>query len=410
LKEKTRTFYGYYVVAGGFFVWFIGWGAYSTCFGVYMKPLLAHFGWSRADASLAYSLMCMVQASAAILMGWLTDRVGSRLLIAGFGSFLGISYFLLSQADTLWQFQLSYGLIGGIGTSVLNIPVVVAISRWFNRSQGTMMGIVQAGGGIGGFLFPPLTGWFILNYGWRESYLWIGVFILVGLVAAGLLVRTDPSEKGQHREGEEGAAAKNPGRPPKANPGLRAVLLRGPFWMLVGIFGSFGFCRATFLAHIAAHTQDLGFTLSDGAFITALISGASILGRLGTGGISDRMGNKTTLAVSFGITLASILWVMISGKLWMLYLFALAFGLTWGAQAVLRFTMSTEVFGLSSLGFLLGLLSFMEAMCAMLGSYMGGYLFDLFGTYQPVFWLTAVLAAFGCILSCLLRPVAREAT
>jgi predicted MFS family arabinose efflux permease len=232
---------------------------------------------------------------------------------------------------------------------------------------------------------------------------------LFGLVIAGLFVRTDPAELGERREGETdgGEEEKNTSRQ-KAPPRLREVLLHSPFWMLVGIFGSFGFCRVTFLAHIAAHTQDLGFTLSDGAFITALIGGASILGRLGTGGISDRLGNKASLAVSFAVTTASILWVMIAGRLWMLYLFALAFGLTWGSQAVLRFTTSTEVFGLSSLGFILGLLSFMECMCGMLGSYMGGYLFDLFGTYQPAFWLTAALAAFGCILSCLLKPTANE--
>ena len=372
--ERGRTFYGYYVVVGGFFVWFIGWGAFSTCFGVYLKPLLSHFGWSRADASLAYAIMCMVQASAAIIMGWLTDRIGSRILIAGFGSFLGIALLLLSQMETLWHFYLLFGLVGGIGTSILNIPVVVALSRWFSRRQGTMMGIVQAGGGIGGFIFPPLTGWIILNYGWRQAYVWMGIVTLVGLVASGLLVRTDPSEVGQWREGEDPSVQTrlNPGRKVKPAPKFSEVFRHAPFWMLVGIFGSFGFCRATYLAHIAAHTQDLGFTLSDGAFIMALISGASILGRLGTGGISDKLGNRRALVVSFAITLASILWVMISGSMWMLYLFALAFGLTWGSQAVLRFTATTEVFGLSSLGFLLGLLSFMESMCAMLGSLHGG--------------------------------------
>jgi len=184
---------------------------------------------------------------------------------------------------------------------------------------------------------------------------------------------------------------------------VRNPLLQGAFWLLLGIYGSFGFCRATFLAHVAAYTQDLGFTLSDGAFITALISGASIAGRVGTGGLSDRLGNRAALAVSFGITTAAILLALAAGSLWILYLFGLAFGFAWGAQAVLRFTATSEAFGFSSLGFLLGLLSFIEAMAAMLGSYMGGYVFDYFGNYRPIFWAGAIIAVLGGTLSLFLR-------
>ncbi|PKN27657.1 MAG: hypothetical protein CVU64_15570 [Deltaproteobacteria bacterium HGW-Deltaproteobacteria-21] len=88
----------------------------------------------------------------------------------------------------------------------------------------------------------------------------------------------------------------------------------------------------------------------------------------------------------------------------MLYLFGLAFGFAWGAQAVLRFTATSEVFGLSSLGFLLGLLSFIEAIAAMLGSYLGGYVFDLFGNYRPIFWAGVCIAALGGALSLFLKP------
>jgi MFS family permease len=402
---REKPFYGYYVVASGFGIWFIGWGSYSLCFGVFLKPLITEFGWSRADASLAYSAMFMVQATIGILMGWLTDRIGSRMLMLGFGSFLGISYILLSHVNDLWQFQLSYALAGGIGTSVLNIPVMVAVSRWFRRKQGFMLGIVQAGAGIGGFIFPPLTGWIILSYGWREAYLYLGVCTLVIMFVCGLYLRSDPGEVVQ--AGERDAGAGVPTRRPDPagtvlSP-LRQPLLQGQFWMLMGIYGSFGFCRATFLAHIAAHTQDLGFTLADGAFITALISGASIAGRVGTGRLSDRLGNRAALAVSFGITTMAILLALAADRLWMLYLFGLAFGFAWGAQAVLRFTTTSEVFGLSSLGFLLGLLSFIEAMAAMLGSYMGGYVFDLLGNYRPVFWATAFIALLGGGLSYFLR-------
>ncbi|RJR35510.1 MAG: MFS transporter [Desulfobacteraceae bacterium] len=404
VRNKDPFFYGYYVVAAGFGIWFIGWGSYSICFGVFLKPLIAEFGWSRADTSLAYSSMFMVQATIGILMGWLTDRIGSRRLMLVFGSFIGISYVLLSQVHALWQFQLSYALAGGIGTSVLNIPVIVAVSRWFKKRQGFMLGIVQAGAGIGGFIFPPLTGWIILTYGWREAYFYLGICTLVIMFICGWFLRSAPVNERRPAAVDAGAAApKKPLTPSKPLAPVRHPLLHGAFWLLLGIYGSFGFCRATFLAHIAAYTQDLGFTLSDGAFITALISGASIAGRVGTGRLSDRLGNRSALAVSFGITTAAILMALAANNLWILYLFGLAFGFAWGAQAVLRFTATSEVFGLSSLGILLGLLSFVEAMAAMIGSYMGGYVFDHFGNYKPIFWAGAIIAVLGVIFSFFLR-------
>ncbi|MCJ7596532.1 MAG: hypothetical protein MUO52_17335, partial [Desulfobacterales bacterium] len=101
----TPFFYGYVITASGFVIWMIGWGTYTTCFAVFLKPLLAEFGWTRAEASLAYSLSFLVQAAVGIGAGWLNDRLGPRMVVIFLGSFLGLCYLLMSQINTLWQFQ-----------------------------------------------------------------------------------------------------------------------------------------------------------------------------------------------------------------------------------------------------------------------------------------------------------------
>ena len=160
--KKSQLFYGYVVTAAGFSIWFIGWGTFTPCFGVFFKPLLNEFGWTRAGTTLAYSLSFMVQAGVAIAMGWLTDKLGPRAVLTVFGSFVGICYLLLSQITSLWQFQMTYALIGGIGISTITVPVMATVSRWFMKRRGLMIGIVQAGVSIGGFLFPPFSVWLIL--------------------------------------------------------------------------------------------------------------------------------------------------------------------------------------------------------------------------------------------------------
>lgn len=260
-RVKSRFFYGYVVTAAIFGIWMTGWGTYSTIFGVFFKPVLTDFGWSRAETTLGYSLSMLVQGALAIIMGWLTDRFGHRLVVTVFGSFLGICYLLLSQVSSIWQFQLYYASLGAVGLSALTVPAMATIARWFVQRQGLMTGIAQAGLGVGGLFFAPFSGWLILNYGWRSGYTVLGITILAVIIISGLFLRRDPRDIGQLPDGASEIRAPqvekpSPG-PPAAGLSLREVIRTRQFWIIVGLYFSFDFGRTTFLAHIAAHVQDL---------------------------------------------------------------------------------------------------------------------------------------------------------
>ena len=405
---EKRFFYGYIVAAAGFAIWLIGWGTYTPCFSVFFKPLLAEFGWSRAETSLAYSLSFLVQAGLAIMMGWLTDRLGPRIVMTVLGSFLGVSYLLMSQVTALWHFQINYALVGGIGISTLTVPVMVTVSRWFIKKRALMIGIVQAGNGVGGFIFPPLAGWLILAYGWRSAYAMFGIIALAGMMIAGLFLKRDPRDTGQLPDGERVFMAVEEKRSNsglnEAGVSLREAIHTRQFWMIAGIYFSFGFCRSTFLAHIPAHVQDLGFSLADGANILAVITGSSMFSRIGMGRVADGIGNRKAFMISFAATTISLLWGLAANDLWKLYLFAFVFGVGWGNQAVLRFSLTSEVFGIASLGLVMGILGVAESVAATFGSYFAGYIFDVFGSYQLVFWLGVGISSTGILLAWLLKP------
>lgn len=140
---------------------------------------------------------------------------------------------------------------------------------------------------------------------------------------------------------------------------------------------SFGFCRNTIITHIAAYTTDLGFSLADAANVMATLSGIGVVGRIGMGRLADIIGNKSALMISYTVMAATLLWVTVADSLWMLYLFAVAFGFSWGALAAVRTPMLAQIFGLSSIGTVLG------AVEATLGQRKPGHL--------PVRFLTASL-------------------
>ena len=405
---EKRFFYGYIVAAAGFAIWLIGWGTYTPCFSVFFKPLLAEFGWSRAETSLAYSLSFLVQAGLAIMMGWLTDRLGPRIVMTVLGSFLGVSYLLMSQVSALWHFQINYALVGGIGISTLTVPVMVTVSRWFIKKRALMIGIVQAGNGVGGFIFPPIAGWLILTYGWRSAYAIFGIIALAGMMIAGLFLKRDPRDTGQLPDGERVFMAVEETRSNsglnEAGVSLREAIHTRQFWMIAGIYFSFGFCRSTFLAHIPAHVQDLGFSLADGANILAVITGSSMFSRIGMGRVADGIGHRKAFMISFAATTISLLWGLAANDLWKLYLFAFVFGVGWGNQAVLRFSLTSEVFGIASLGLVMGILGVAESVAATFGSYFAGYIFDVFGSYQAVFWMGVGISIMGILLAWFLKP------
>ena len=386
----------------------IGWGTYTTCFAVFLKPLLAEFGWTRAEASLAYSLSFLVQAAVGIGAGWLNDRLGPRMVVIFLGSFLGLCYLLMSQINTLWQFQINYAVMGGIGTSVLAVPVMATLARWFLKRRGLMIGIVQTGSSVGGLFSPPFAGWLILAYGWRNAYIVIGFICLIGMILAGLFLKRDPRDVGGLPDGE--IPSEKP-LPEQKSAGLsvqgisvRRIMRTKSFWMLAGLYGSFGFCRSAFMPHLTAHAQDLGFSLADGANILAVLAGASIIGRIGMGRLGDVIGNLPTFAISFAFTTAVLIWGLMADRLWELYLFAFVFGFGWGAQAVLRFSATSEVLGLGSLGLFMGILSFAESLAAAFATYIAGYVFDVVGHYSPAFWMGIAVSITGAVLAWLLRP------
>ncbi|MFC2004621.1 MFS transporter [Chloroflexota bacterium] len=407
--KGPKFFYGYVVTIAAFFIFLVGWGIYTPTFSLFFKPVMTEFGWTRSETVLGYSLAMTVQGALSILMGWLTDRLGPRTVVSVFGSFLGICYLLLSQVSALWQFQIYYALVAAVGVSTLTVPLMATLARWFAKRRGLMTGIAQAGLGMGGLVFAPLTGWLIINHGWRTAYSTLGIITLAGIIIPALFLRRDPRELGQLPDGAGGRKTQQANNrnldQQAAGLSLKKAILRRQFWMIVGIYFSFGFCRTMFMVHTAAHVQDLGFSLIHGANVLAAITGISIVGRIGMGRLADKTGSKTALLIGYAVMTVALIWGLVTRDLWGLYLFAIVFGLGWGAQAILRFAVTSETFGLASLGLLMGIFMLIESSGATLGSYLGGYIFDLVGNYSPAFWIAIGLSIVGIIIAWRLKPL-----
>nr|MBC8276285.1 MFS transporter [Chloroflexota bacterium] len=189
--SKNKLYYGYVVAAAAGVLQIIMWGLFNT-YGVFFIPMHDEFGWSRAAISGARSFSMLVWGFLSIILGSLNDRYGPRIIMAVCGCFLGAGYFLMSQVSTLWQLYMFYGIIIGIGVSATDVVVLSTVARWFKKKLGMMTGIVKVGTGLGMFIMPLTADGLISSYGWRISYLILGIMGIIVVVPISRLLRRGP--------------------------------------------------------------------------------------------------------------------------------------------------------------------------------------------------------------------------
>jgi len=399
--KKPRFFYGYVVVIAAFCVMVVAGGTTYT-FGVFLKPLLTEFGWTRAMTSGAFSLCIVLQGLLYVFTGRLTDRFGPRPVLTACGSFLGLGYLLMSQINAIWQLYLFYGVIIAIGMSGLFVPPLSIIPRWFIKRRGMMTGIVASGVGVGTLIMPPLAQWLISTYSWRTCYIVVGILALALAILAAQFLRRDPGQIGQSPYGESEVKEERLNLEARGFSFQEAIHSR-QFWMLSGLYFCHGFFLQAIMVHIVPYAIELRIPAMIAANILAIIGGLNSVGRVGIGSASDRIGNKLSLLIAFIMTAVALLWLQLAQELWMLFLFAALFGFGGGGQTALMAPAAAELFGLRVHGTILGTVVFIANIGGAVGPLIAGYIFDITNSYYLAFLISAGLGIMAIVLTSFLR-------
>ncbi len=405
-KIQPKFFYGYIIVVVAFLLMLMMWGAYYS-FGIFFEPLLAEFGWTKAMTSGAFSLSFFLTGILGVFAGRLTDRFGPRVVLTVGGFFLGLGYLLVSQTSTVWQLYLFYGVVVALGMSASVIPLQSTIARWFAKRRGTMNGIIISGIGVGMVIIPPIAQWLISSYGWRTSYIVVGITALVTIILTAQFLRRDPGKMGQLPYGEGELEVKVSS--PDTGFSLREALRSWQFWTLVMALLCFTMGEGTILVHIVSHAIGLGISAASAALIIPVIGAVSIPGRILLGMAGDRIGNRPAYVIGFVFLSVSLFWLLVAKELWMLYLFAVIYGFGYGGLSALISPIIAELFGLSSHGVIMGVVIMFGGTGGMaIGPLLAGHIFDISGSYQSAFLMYAAISVIGLILVSRLRPVIRK--
>ena len=398
-EKKPGVFYGWVVVFACFLAT-LTLGETFWCFGVFFKPLETEFGWSRAITSSAYTCFLIGHAISLIIGGRLVDRFSPHPILLATAAIAGTGIALCSQTESINQLRL-FLFIAGLGAGPMWSVSTTTVMRWFSghKRAGVALAVTTTGVGAGAVIFAPLINYFIRSYGWRDSFLYVGIIMSIIVLASALMIRPPP----QARTVPDSPAGAETAEPA---PVRRKMPTRAMITSFLGITFVITVAIISFQAvnvHFAPHAIDVGISDASAAAALGLIGGFSIPGRLISSFISDAVGWRRTLALAvFGMAL-SLPWLLFLNAAWMLYAFAFSYGICHGIRVPAQLGILEQTFGLESLGQLVGISTAIGQLCGATAPYAMGFIYDQTGSYSAGFYILMAMLVSTAILAVMLK-------
>jgi MFS family permease len=378
--ERMKLFYGWVIVGAGIVVTCIGFGT-ALSLGVFLQPMAAATGWSRAAISSAAMLDFLCMGFASLFWGALSDRLGTRLVVVSGGILLGLGLIVASRAQTIEQFLIAFAVVG-VAAGSFYAPLTATTTRWFTQHRSLAVALVSAGIGLGSTTIAPLARWMITTYDWRTALFVLGIIAWLLIVAAGLLVRKPPPASPLAADGTSG------GRDFSV-----AEALRTPQFAAIAAT-HFACCAAHSgpIFHMVTDAIDCGVAPMAAATVIGVAGLSSVGGRVVCGLFADRFGAKEVLVVGLMLQAMAISLYLVVRDLGSFYALSVVFGLAYGGIMPLYATLVREYFGARIMGTVFGAVAMVSTLGMAIGPWAGGWIYDNLGGY---FWLYIASCAIG---------------
>lgn len=399
--------YRYLVLFASFMMLAVGTGS-MFALAVTLKDIAAEFGWPRTVPSLGYSLQFIGAGIGGIAMGHWLDRSGmSKPALIG-AVMIGSGAIVTSQIDSAWQLYMAYGLMMGLlGHATLFAPLLANVTRWFIHKRGMAVGVVASGQTIAGVFWPPVLGYFNATIGWRETFLWYGVFALAVMLPLALVFQRSPdSGKRPAPALPEGHAGTSAGIRATETAAQPALSIKPARLQVVLCFAIIGCCMAMSmpLAHLFAHATDLGHAPARAAEVLAVMLAASTVGRLfGIGFLCERFGGLGALFMFSALQAVTLAMLIFVDSLIALYVVSAFYGLGYAGVIPCYAITIREHLPPAESGRRTATVLFFGLIGMAGGGALAGGIFDLTGGYAVAFAIGVVfnignLAVIGALL------------
>ncbi|MCI1804821.1 MFS transporter [Bifidobacterium psychraerophilum] len=406
---RNTTWRPWLVFIGCCILSYVGFGLIVNTPGLYFTTLCAQLNVSRAEIAFATSIMAITGALTMLVAGRIMKLVDSRVLISVCIAAVGALFFAQSLFTQLWQFYVSFGLMGIFYVIPIALAPSVLLSNWFEDKLGTVMGIALGLSGIGGTVFNPIVSSFITNLGWRTSYRLTALILVACILPFSMLVfkfRPDMAKGEQafgHTISTGTAAVSNDDLP-----GLEAkVAYKTPSFILLVIVSVLLQIVAGLVQHVSGYEVSRGLSLEQGAVVVSGIMFGAAIGKATIGILLDRVPTKLVIA-GYGILgIAGWGLMSVTNVVTPATIAGVLAGTGQGVVLVALPWLIRKAFGQRDYSEILSIVSMFGAIASAVSVTLHGYIYDATGSYVPsllgnvALYVVAIIAA---IVAFTMRP------
>jgi MFS family permease len=369
------------VILAACFISLLGFGVRSSL-GLFLEPITSFRGWNRETYALAMAIQNLLWGAAVPFASALADRYGPSRVLALGALIYGGGIWGMSVASSGMSLHFFGGLLTGLGVAFTAFSIALAsIAKVVSLKQRSLaLGLGTSAGSMGQVLASPLCLGFIAAYGWQSALFIMAASLLAIIPLAFLLPRSDAAEPGQAAQSISEAVRE-------------ATRHRGFVLLTLGFFVC-GFHVAFITVHFPAYVKDLGLDPSIGAWAISLVGLLNIVGSFVSGAAGQRWSKKNLLSIIYTARAFVIGGLLLAPKTeTTIYAFAVFMGLLWLATVPLTSGIVAQVFGVRYMATLFGIVFFSHQVGSFSGVWLGGYLYDVMGSYDPV-WLAGIGLSF----------------
>jgi len=365
-----------------------------------LKPIAAEFGTDRSAPALAISLAYLGAGLGGIAMGWLAERIGTRIVVVGCGAMIAIGM-LLASVGGLWMlWACNFLLIGLIGSAGMFAPLMTYVTRWFDRRRGSAVALISSGQYVAGAIWPSVFQLGIDWSGWRTTMLVFGIAVAVVILPlAAIFFRTPPEQPVMTGADIQGHA--------RASLGM-------PSWLVMTILAGAVFCCCVTMsmpqAHLVAMCSDIGIGAASGAVMLSVLLGSAFVSRQFWGWLSDRVGGLPTILYASGGQAIAMTGFLVTQDEVALFTVAAVFGLGFGGLIPGYVLAIRDLFPASEAGWRIPMVLFPGSIGMAAGGWIAGAMYDIYGYYGPGFavGVLANIVNLGLIATLVIRHRARR--
>jgi len=421
MSKKPLFFYGWIILAISFITMVLTYGARNS-FSVFYVEILDEFGWSRANTAGIFSISIITYGITAPFAGALVDKFGSKRVLLTGGIILTLAIMLCSKANTIYHFYLLFGVVSAIGHSLIGYPAILPLlSNWFVLKRGMVFGILASGWGVSFLAIVPLVQYLTAKFGWRTSFLLIGILmgaILLPLIAIFSHHRPEDMNllpDGAHLLKKEKLTSRWAQNAIKINKKwvntswtLKKAMQTYQFWLIfLTFFCIFGLVENFIVVHQIALMRDAGLSNTLTSSVIAFWGIMLFLGTLGGGFLSDKIGREKTFTLGclFSILGLFILLLLEKGLHNRIsYFYAFFFGLGMGINGPVLGAVIADMFQGKNFGRINGFIVLGFGLGGLIGPWFGGFIFDTTGSYSAALKIAIPIVCVAFILLWIAAP------